>query len=900
MRKNKGLALCGVLGLAAGLLWWSNRTTEPSVEVAPDPDGSEAVVTEHTPVDFEFRRPPPTEHWLGDGAETVNKQRRKAWFKERHKAPPDVDVKAVERANGLAQLQRRNAIARGELDEPVFAREDGEPYPTPVWAERGSDNQAGRMHVAVHSPDHETLYAGSALGSIWKWPLDGGEWSAIGDNLYGGAHWLAVLPADDEGDPFVVIAANDGGLIHRTEDDGQTWEVPDGVGNPWWIRRLLVTSDDSRTIFLITGTNWSYTLKRSTDGGRSFEDLRALGGYAGDVWASRTGDPAVYLIDDGELLRSDDLGDSFEVVGTLPHESDGAELAGSEAGAPRLYAVIDEARLWRSADAGVSWHEMHGVEDYWRSLAASIHDENLIVWGGVECHRSTDGGQNFEIVNDWYDYYEYPATRLHADIPGIDVVLDPDGNEIWYVSTDGGLFRSTNGLATVENLSLQGLRVSQYYDVHTSTANPDHVAAGSQDQGYQLTHAAEVNGGMEDFDQLLSGDYGHLVSGDGSHEYVYSVYPGFILAQVGEDQPYLDWIDFPEGEYYAWLPPLYGDSTDNTAFFFAATHLYRYELGGEGWTPVRWSEQDFGDGAYEYMSAFAISPLDPQRAYAATNAGRMFWSDDRGKTWSESSSTGPEPHWFYGTALLPSSWDVDTVFAAGSGYGATAVYRSEDGGKSWAPWDAGLPDTLVYCLGEAPDGSRRLFAGTETAAYMRTADGRDDWVDITGADAPVTIYWSVESLTAENTMRFGTYGRGIWDYRLDEDHVGCFPVQDYDGDGHDCDVDCQDHDPSIHPGVEDVCDGVDVNCDDQDPVEVDADGDGYLGCEECDDGNRGASPDAAEICGNGLDEDCDGVDAPCEDDGGCACRSLPAPRPSGSAIVIGLAALAVLRRRGAR
>ena len=193
MSKNRTLALCGVLGLAAGVLWWSTRTTEPAVDVSPDPDESGAVVAAHTPLELEFRRPPPTEHWLGDGAETVNKQRRKAWFKELHKAPPDVDVVAVERANGLAQLEKRNALARGELGTPVFAREDGEPYPGPVWAERGSDNQAGRMHVALHSPDHETLYAGSALGSIWKLPLGGGEWSAIGDSRR--RRWYPLNPS---------------------------------------------------------------------------------------------------------------------------------------------------------------------------------------------------------------------------------------------------------------------------------------------------------------------------------------------------------------------------------------------------------------------------------------------------------------------------------------------------------------------------------------------------------------------------------------------------------------------------------------------------------------------------------------------------------------------------------
>jgi len=45
---------------------------------------------------------------------------------------------------------------------------------------------------------------------------------------------------------------------------------------------------------------------------------------------------------------------------------------------------------------------------------------------------------------------------------------------------------------------------------------------------------------------------------------------------------------------------------------------------------------------------------------------------------------------------------------------------------------------------------------------------------------------------------------------------------------------------------------------------TDADGDGYLWCDECDDSNPDAHPGAVEICGNMLDDNCDGyVDEGC-------------------------------------
>jgi hypothetical protein len=40
---------------------------------------------------------------------------------------------------------------------------------------------------------------------------------------------------------------------------------------------------------------------------------------------------------------------------------------------------------------------------------------------------------------------------------------------------------------------------------------------------------------------------------------------------------------------------------------------------------------------------------------------------------------------------------------------------------------------------------------------------------------------------------------------------------------------------------------------------TDGDGDGHAWCDECDDANAAVHPGAAEICGNGVDDDCNGL-----------------------------------------
>ncbi|MFT5287647.1 MAG: photosystem II stability/assembly factor-like uncharacterized protein [Planctomycetota bacterium] len=708
--------------------------------------------------------PPPTENWLADDSEMTNKQRRKQWMKDRHLAAPDFDWKAVERANGERQRIKRNALSKMAV---------GLANP---WTERGSRNQAGRMHVAALAPDGLSLYAGSSKGGVWKGDLNGSNWTPIGDNLYGGAHWLAVVSGDLPADPPVVLAATDGGTVSVTRDDGVTWNQP--LGFPSVVsscRRAFVTSDGTETIFLVLRTNNAgslrYQLWRSIDKAVSFQVVKGMNTFAGDAWGPRNGAGPIFVINATGTHRSDDNGTNWVSLSALPSSATSCELAASEAGAPRLYGIYDMSggeELWRSDDAGLTWSYMHDVSDYWGSMTASIVDPDLMAWGGVEVWRTTNGGNNFSKVNNWYDYYNNVANKLHADIPGMDVLpIGPNG-ESWFVSTDGGLFSSSNGLNTVQNISLNGLRVSQYYTTLTSTTNNDHIVAGAQDQGWQRASQPPVASGLINFTQDISGDYGHAVSGDGSHKYVYTTYPGFILLQVGENNPSLYQENFPANEINAWLPPLTADPDFIGRFYFLGSQIWQYRLvgGSNDWVKTVYSTQDFEQSSGEYLTGMVFSPVDVNRAYAVTSRGRLWYSNDRGITWTQSSSTGPGPQYFYGTAIAASSTDIDTVWVGGSGYGSPAVWRSTNGGVTYQPFSTGLPSTLVYGLAESPDLNGTLFCGTETSAYRRDL-GSSMWVDITGNDAPVTTYWCVEAVEGQGVMRFGTYGRGIWDYSLE-------------------------------------------------------------------------------------------------------------------------------------
>jgi len=85
---------------------------------------------------------------------------------------------------------------------------------------------------------------------------------------------------------------------------------------------------------------------------------------------------------------------------------------------------------------------------------------------------------------------------------------------------------------------------------------------------------------------------------------------------------------------------------------------------------------------------------------------------------------------------------------------------------------------------------------------------------------------------------------------------------DADGDGHPRPpegLDCDDEDPEVHPGADEVCDGKDNNCDQLLDEGYDVDDDGVTTCGgDCDDDDPDVSPDVSEEC-DGADNNCDGL-----------------------------------------
>ncbi len=761
------VAILAVAATASGLWVLGERAHDPAVSQTA---GRLLATADRGALDADPRlaaargdRPPaPTEIARWKSERKDHRREREAWYESLHRSAPDVDWRAIEATNRrAASLERFDRIERGVRTEQ--------------WTELGSVDLAGRTHAAHPSSDGTRLYVGSNLGGVWRGTLGGQDWTALSDGLGLGSHQMLVVPPGaGPGEPEMVFTLTST-TVFATADDGATWFVPAGLPETiYLVKRIVHDVFEPRTVYLLVngridtggGLEQGYMILRSTDGGFTFDLRYNFGGWPPcDMWIDRVAGGDLYVMEGKTLHVSHDGAQSFVQLGEAPTSSTIANvlLTASEAGAPCLYAALKEAgdwHLYRSADGGTSWTWRYDIDDFWETLVAGINDPDLIFYAGVECFRSTNGGASFTKINDWWEYYGDPENMLHADLPGMDVHW-VNGQEAIYFNTDGGTYVSYDGGETVTNLSLWGLAISQYYSTFTSATDPYLIVGGSQDQGYQQSRPGGRQAYLP-FEQLISGDYGHCTSAARDHNWLYSVYPGFVLLQKNENYPYtLIQLDFPACDH-SWMPAITADPEDANVFYFCGDHLWRYERTGTGYVYQRTQlPHDFGASG-GYLTGLAISPADHDYWYAVTSQGHLWYSHDRGANWTYG-AMGPGAHYFYGTAIVASPTNRDLAYVGGSGYSGHAVWRTTDGGASWEGYGDGLPQTLVLGLALGDDPDETPYAACEAGPYGFDAS-TGQWESLVGTEAPLTTYWCVEWVPEIGAARFGTYGRGIWDY----------------------------------------------------------------------------------------------------------------------------------------
>jgi photosystem II stability/assembly factor-like uncharacterized protein len=142
-------------------------------------------------------------------------------------------------------------------------------------------------------------------------------------------------------------------------------------------------------------------------------------------------------------------------------------------------------------------------------------------------------------------------------------------------------------------------------------------------------------------------------------------------------------------------------------------------------------------GQYSFRS-LAVHPTDPDVAYAGCEEGKIFKTTNGGTLWTELPIT-PLPV----LSLTIDSFVPKNLFAAiGAGSFSDGIYRSVNGGASWAVshWFY-----MANALASEWRNPEVVYAGSREAGVVRTLDGGSTWSEInTGLTSQDVQYLAVD------------------------------------------------------------------------------------------------------------------------------------------------------------
>jgi hypothetical protein len=242
--------------------------------------------------------------------------------------------------------------------------------------------------------------------------------------------------------------------------------------------------------------------------------------------------------------------------------------------------------------------------------------------------------------------------------------------------------------------------------------------------------------------------------------------PGDVLLIVGTVKgAFFFWSDKTRKTWRMDGPHFPGESVYAVAYdgragrqrAFAATRSFHWgsvlrasDDFGKHWTaPDRQNIRFPQESGLSLVQIWQIAPAgdnDPDTLYAGVEPSALFVSHDAGDSWSPVEGILKHPHrprWTPGGGglclhtIIPPNGNSNRMTIAMSTGG---VYRSDDGGKSWQPRNAGirapfLPDKYpefgqcVHKVVTHRERPNRLFAQNHWGLY-RSDDGGDNWTDV--------------------------------------------------------------------------------------------------------------------------------------------------------------------------
>jgi uncharacterized repeat protein (TIGR01451 family) len=802
----------------------------PGAKPLPLDEESEAELLRR---DFFFE----TRHTAGD--QPLSTQQAGA---ERAKADDDARIIKTGRGtsppavfNGAWSALGPNPIVQLTRSSPIFAA------------------VSGRIGALAIRPSNGQIVLGAAQGGIWLYDGATQTWSPRTDDLPTqsiGA--LGIAPSDDR---VIYAGTGEGALsgdsyfgngVLKSTNGGQTWSHVSGdYFQGVSISGLVVDPRDAKHLYVSVlrgrggvrrvspAAHSRYGFWESKDGGVTWTLLKDAGPEArgatdididprqpNTLYGSLWGD-AIYKSTDGghawsKIMKGlpavNPVGQTRFSLG-LSHPA-GLRKAVLYAG----FGWTDSAgkghpsRLFKSTDAGASWHLLPGgtgddsVENYCAEQCTydnvvevdPQHPDVVYVGGQFNyaigsggIFRTDDGGTTWKNLgwDQHPDFHAVAVDPVHTDR----VVIGSDGG-VWSSDDRGGRPSAADPLSAVTWNNLNGavdpataavtgrtnLSIAQFSSIANVPTVPARVWGGTQDNG-----TVRKSGASPSWFDVASGDGGQVLVNPNDENYVYGTYFGISPYRFTDAGLFFfsnsfihNGIDLTDrSEFYV---PWVMNQRDDKQLFLGTYRLYRTNNakapnpGDVLWKPI---SDDLTSGCAGtapngargcFISAVGVG--GGSAVYTGSDDGYLYLSTDAQTAAAPTFTRLRDRHLPNRpvTQIAVDRSNYRIAYFAYAGFNAATrrnpghVFATADGGRSFRDITGNLPDSPVNSIILDPAYANTLYVATDVGNFV-TTNGGATWFRL-GSGMPNAAAWQLDLDPSHRTLVAGTHGRGA--YRL--------------------------------------------------------------------------------------------------------------------------------------
>jgi PKD repeat protein len=634
---------------------------------------------------------------------------------------------------------------------------------------------AGRINVIRFDPQNSnTMYAGAPAGGLWKSTNAGTTWSIVSSTDQIASIGVTDIAVDPTNSNTIYIATGDGDAgdtysvgVLKSTDGGVTWAT---TGLNWTtsqgrtISRLLINPTNNQILIAFTSNG----IYRTANAGTSWTQVQNTNAFRDGEF--KPGDPNTVYASGTNFWKSTNGGTSWtQITSGVPASAnvDRLSIAVTPANAAYVYILAGSAAnngyqgLYRSTDSGTTfttrsttpnimgWSntgaDTGGQSWYDHGLDVSQTNADVVVVGGVNHWRSTNGGTNWTLNAHWTGS---GAPYVHADVHC--VIFFPGSGTRYFSGNDGGINETTNSGGAWSDRSAQ-LCIAQPYRIGLSASNAAMWITGHQDNGTNLKNGAsyaEVMGG-DGMDCFIDRTNNNVMYGE--------QYNGSLNRSTNGGA---SWTGITSGltGNAPWVTAWYQDPTTANTLYCGRTNLFRSTNQGTNWAAVTSAVPGTGT-----IVDFKIAPSNNQVIYVV-KSNAVYKTTNAGGAWTTVTGTLP-----VGSAAItrvdvhPN--DPNHVLVTFSGYSAgNKVFETTNGGTSWTNISTGLPNIPVNCVRFMPGTSTTtdaVYVGCDIGVYYKDNTFANWQPYFTGL--PNVPIFDLEIYTGTGTLRAATYGRGVWE-----------------------------------------------------------------------------------------------------------------------------------------